>query len=154
MRFSSFIAKRHIFARKSHSSVNIIAIIAMCGVAISTAALVVVLSVFNGIESIVGSMYSSLDTDLAITATKGKGFRYSDSIRQIIEQNPNIAIVGRSLREDALFGYQKQQQIGVLIGVDRNYLKATNLPHFTADGQFDLYLGSMPIANIGAGIAY
>lgn len=154
MRFSSFIAKRHIFARKSHSAVNIIAIIAMCGVAISTAALVVVLSVFNGIESIVGSMYSSLDTDLAITATKGKGFRYSDSIRQIIEQNPNIAIVGCSLREDALFGYQKQQQIGVLIGVDRNYLKATNLPHFTADGQFDLYLGSMPIANIGAGIAY
>lgn len=154
MTFPAFIASRHIFARKAHSAVNIIAIIAMAGVAISTAALVVVLSVFNGIEAIVGNLYSSLDTDLAITAAKGKGFCYDDSLQRIVEQNPNLAAIGKSLREDALFEYQKQQQIGQLVGVDFNYLKATGLPDHTVDGEFALYLGSMPIANIGAGVAY
>lgn len=154
MTFQAFIASRHLFARKAHSAVNIIAIIAMAGVAIGTAALVVVLSVFNGIESIVGSLYSSLDTDLAITASHGKGFRYGDSLQRIVSKNPNLATIGRSLREDALFAYQNQQQIGCLIGVDDNYLKATNLPKHAIDGDFNLRLGSMPIANVGAGVAY
>lgn len=154
MGFASFIAYRHIFARKSHSAINIISSIAMGGVAISTAALVVVLSVFNGIESLVGGMYSSLDTDLAIIAAEGKGFRYGDSLRSIVEGHPRVVTVGRSLREDALFGYQEQQQIGMLVGVDHGYLRATQLPSHTADGKFDLYLGTMPIANVGAGMAY
>lgn len=154
MSFSAIIASRHIFARKAHSAVNIIALIAMAGVAICTAALVAVLSVFNGIEAIVGSLYSSLDTDLAITAAKGTGFRYNDSLQRIVEQSPNLATIGKSIREDALFGYQEQQQIGQLVGVDYNYLKATGLPEHSVDGNFALYLGSMPIANIGAGVAY
>jgi len=154
MGFSSFIAIRHVFAHKSHSAVNIISIIAMGGVMISTASLIVVLSVFNGIESIIRPMYSSLDTDLAITPTKGKWFYYSDSLRNTIEQNPYIETVGCVLQEDALFGYRDQQQIGLLTGVDNNYLSITKLPNFTKDGQFKLHLGTMPIANVGAGIAY
>lgn len=154
MSFAAFIASRHIFARKSHSAVNIIAIIAMAGITVSTAALVVVLSVFNGIESIVGSLYSSLDTDLAITAAKGKGFLYNDSMQRIVAQNPNLATIGKSLREDALFAYHDQQQIGQIVGVDYYYLKATGLPSHTIDGEFKLHIGTMPIANIGAGIAY
>ncbi len=154
MRLEFYVALRHLLARKSHSAINSIARIALGGVAISTMALVVVLSVFNGIASLVGAMYSALDTDLQIVPKQGKGFMYSDSLAQLLTSCPNIENVGQFIEEDALFTYLKRQHIGRLLGVDDNYVAMTRLQHFVQEGQFELHLGSVPQAQISTGIAY
>ena len=72
--FSFRIARRYLFSKKSHNAINIISGISATGVAIGTMALVVVLSVFNGFESLIAGMYSAFDPDLKITLVQGKSF--------------------------------------------------------------------------------
>lgn len=154
MRFEFYVALRHLLTRKSHSAISSIARIALGGVAISTMALIVVLSVFNGIASLVGSMYSALDTDLQIRPRQGKYFVYSDSLATLLAACPNVKNVGQFMEEDALFGYAARQHIGRLLGVDDSYASITQLASHVQDGEFALRLGSMPQAQISTGIAY
>ena len=78
MKFPFFIAKRYLFTSKSKNVVNIISYISLFGVAMGTAALVAVLSVFNGFEDLVLDMYNSFDPHLKITSSVGKTFKISE----------------------------------------------------------------------------
>ncbi|MFA7180737.1 MAG: ABC transporter permease, partial [Bacteroidales bacterium] len=80
MKLTLFIAKRYLFAKKSHNVVNIISIISAGGIAIGTAALIIILSVYNGFEGLVKSMYSTYESDLLITPSNGKHFSPSTAI--------------------------------------------------------------------------
>ena len=70
--FSFRIARRYLFSKKSHNAINIISGISAGGVAIGAMALVCVLSVFNGFESLITSMFSAFDPDLKITVVDGE----------------------------------------------------------------------------------
>ncbi|HJX71077.1 MAG TPA: hypothetical protein VJ346_03965, partial [Bacteroidales bacterium] len=74
MNFPFYIAKRYLFAKKSHNAINIISLISMGGVAVGTMALIVVLSVFNGFDNLVQSLFNSFNPDLLVTAKEGKTF--------------------------------------------------------------------------------
>ena len=74
MNFSAFIARRYLFSRKSHNIINIISTISVLGVATGTMALIIVLSVFNGFDNLIKSVFSSFDPDLLITINEGKVF--------------------------------------------------------------------------------
>ena len=74
------IARRYLFAKKSTNVINIITGIAVFGISVGTAALILVLSVFNGFEDLITSMYSNFNPDLKITIQKGKFFESSDSL--------------------------------------------------------------------------
>lgn len=74
MRLAPFIAGRYLFAKKSHNVINIISAISAIGMAIGTAALIIILSVYNGFDSLIRSMMSTVEPDLLITPSTGKVF--------------------------------------------------------------------------------
>ncbi len=154
MRWIFFIAQRYLFAKKSRAAIHVISLIAMVGIGVSTMALIVVLSVFNGIASLVGGMYSALDTDLRLVARQGKVFSYTVTDRAWLAAQPEIAHIGQTLEENALFGYQDKQHLGRLLGVDAHYATMVNLASHTYEGEFLLMRGSQPILAPTVGMAY
>ena len=72
MNLSLYIAKRYLFSKKSHQVINIISGVAIAGIALATAAMVCVLSVFNGFQGVVTEQFTAFDPDIKITASRGK----------------------------------------------------------------------------------
>ncbi len=126
----------------------------MVGIGVSAMALVVVLSVFNGITSLVGGMYSSLDTDLRLVPRQGKVFSCSAQDLAWLRAQPEITHVGRTLEENALFGYQEKQHLGRLLGVDAEYEQMVALASHCQEGQFLLQRGSQPLLVPALGMTY
>ena len=83
MNISFFIARRYLFSKKSHNAINVISAISVCGIAIATMAMVVVLSVFNGFGGIVEGMFNAFDPDLKVTVKEGKVFNYHEVIKNM-----------------------------------------------------------------------
>lgn len=154
MRFVFFIALRYLFSKKSRTAINVISVIAMVGIGVSAMALVVVLSVFNGITSLVGSMYSSLDTDFRLVPLHGKVFACSTEDLAWLRAQPEVAQIGRTLEENALFGYQEKQHLGRLLGVDAEYEQMVSLASHCHEGQFLLQRGSQPLLVPALGMTY
>ena len=72
MKLSLYIAKRYLFAKKSRNAINIISAVSVAGVAVGTMALIIILSVFNGLERMVSAIFNTFDPDIKITASEGK----------------------------------------------------------------------------------
>ena len=125
MNFSFFIAKRYFSTQKSSNFVHIISWVSLFGVAIGTAALILVLSVFNGFENLVLSMYNSFDPHLKITTIEGKTFNPDEASTLLltVEDIENSALV---LEEKALLKYQEKEYIAIAKGVSEEYLQMTN----------------------------
>lgn len=149
-----YIARRYLFAKKSHNIINIISIISVIGVATGVMALVVVLSVFNGFDSLIASLYSHIDSDLRIVAKQGKSFRIDTEPFEKVHQMSNVAVFAEVVEENALFRYRGKQHIGIVKGVSRNYTDLTGLKGKIIEGEFKLWQGSQPMAIIGEGVAY
>lgn len=149
-----YIARRYLFAKKSHNIINIISIISVIGVATGVMALVVVLSVFNGFDSLIANLYSHIDADLRIEAKQGKTFRTDSLPFEKVKQMPDVAVVAEVVEENALFRYRGKQHIGIVKGVSRNYTELTGLKSKIIDGDFKLWQGSQPMAAMGEGVAY
>ncbi len=154
MPFSLFVALHHLLSKKRVHATNTIAWIAMLGVSISAMAIVVVLSVFNGIESLVSSMYSTLDTDLKIVPSQGKVFRVGDALQALQETLPQGGRWGCVLEENALFSYGGRQHVGTMLGMDTAYASMSQLASHSIEGSATLYRGSQPLAILASGVAY
>ncbi len=135
------IARRYLFAKKSTNVINIITGIAVFGISVGTAALILVLSVFNGFEDLITSMYSNFNPDLKITVQKGKFFETSDSLLAQIKQIPGVEYVSETMEEVAFFEYKENKAIGVLFGVDENYLNVLSIDSTVREGKFKLFDG-------------
>ena len=85
------IALRYLVSKKAHNAVNIISIISTLGVVVTTAALICVLSVFNGFRGLIMGKLAQLDPQIAITATQGKAIEQADSVLQVVKQMPGVA---------------------------------------------------------------
>ena len=139
MNFPLYIAKRYLLAKKSHNIINIISAISVVGVTIGTMALVVVLSVFNGFESLVKSLYSAFDPDFKITATTGKTF-HTDMISSAeIKNMQGVISFVEVVEETALIKHEKEQYIVSMKGVAPEYLKDSPLEDFLYDGEMLLH---------------
>jgi ABC-type lipoprotein release transport system permease subunit len=124
----------------------------VCGVAVATVALVCALSVYNGFNDLVASMFSSLDPDLKVTPRAGKVFEPSEKIRRLTELN-GIASYGEVLQDHALIKYGERQQIGIIKGVDDNYRELTAIDRALIDGEFILFDEVTDYATLGIGLA-
>ena len=102
MNFPLYIGLRYLKAKKNQNVINIISMISIIGICVTTAALVVVLSVFNGFEELVASMYNTFDPDLQITAAKGKTFHNSDLDLTAIRQIDEVQSVSEVVEDNAL----------------------------------------------------
>ncbi|MDD2962164.1 MAG: ABC transporter permease [Muribaculaceae bacterium] len=155
-RLSLKVASRYIFARKSHSAVNLISIVAVCGVIITTAAIVCVLSVFNGFTHLVESKLSAIDPDIKIEATHGKTIENADSIINIIKQINGVSMAMPTIEENALAAFNSNQKPVIIKGVTADYEKATKVDSITKeDGRFLLHdeMGNHAVISVGSAIA-
>ena len=108
MNFTFEIAKRYLLAKKSTSAVNIITWISVVGITIGTSALILILSVFNGFESLLSGLYNSLNPDIKVVPIKGKYFEMDSS--QVVQMNaiPGIAKISKTVEEVCIFEYTNQ----------------------------------------------
>ncbi len=127
MNLSFYIARRYLFAKKSHHAINIISGISVCGVALATLALVCTLSVFNGFRELVAGFFTAFDPDLKITATHGGTFdSEAPPLRRVCEL-PGVEIAMSSVEENAMLRYKGRQEVAVIKGVEENFRQLTTI---------------------------
>ena len=147
------ISLRYLFGGK-RNLVNIITKISIFGVAGMTAALIVILSVFNGFDMVVCGLMNQVDPDLKIESVKGKTFLVDSTQKQQILAINGVRYLVENVEETALFQYEKHQNISVLKGVDSNYVYCNGVAEATFVGDFELYDPyHNPMCIIGSDIA-
>ncbi len=138
MKLPFYIAWRYLFAKKSQNVINIISAISVVGVALGTMALIVVLSVFNGFDTLIKSLFSVFDPDLKIELVEGKTFVPDDLITEQIEDHPGILYYSEILEENALLVYDERQHVVRMKGVDENYRNVSGVDTMIIQGDFIL----------------
>ena len=152
-RLSRKIAWRYLFSKKSHSAINAISIISVCGVAITTLALVCTLSVYNGFTQLIGSLYSQIDPQIKITPLQGKTLDTEENaIRQIAEW-PEVETFSPVIEENALCIYKERQRPVLVKGVPDNYTRLSHIQDIITSGSFLLNDGRIDYVTLGIGVA-
>lgn len=126
----------------------------MVGVAVGTMALVIVLSVFNGLEGLARSLYASFDAELKIESVKGKSFEITDEWLDKIRLIEGVEILTEVIEDNALFKYKNYQHLARLKGVSDNYLKQGRFEEGYIWGELELGTDSQPRAIIGRGVGF
>jgi lipoprotein-releasing system permease protein len=153
MNLSFFLAKRYLVAKKKHNIINVISWISIIGVATGTFALIVVLSVFNGFDVVIRSLYNSFDPEIKIELTKGKFFDANSVDFNKLEQIKGIAQYCTVIEENALLQNNDKQYPALIKGVSNTYNKVTGIDSMLTLGHFNLD-DNMPKACVGEAIAY
>lgn len=153
MNLPLFIAKRYLFAKKSHNVINIISLISAVGIAIGTTALVVVLSVYNGFEGLVKDIYSTYESDLVISPAKGKFFSPNGEHFDRIRNDERVHSLSEVLEENAFVTYARKESIATIKGVDSVYLSNPKIHESIIEGEFALMVKGVDHAIVGRGLA-
>jgi lipoprotein-releasing system permease protein len=151
---SFYIARRYLLGKKSRNAINIISSISVLGVATGTMALVIVLSVFNGFDQVVKSLFSTFDPDIRISAVEGKTFVPGDGTVDSLGQLPGVQAVSEVVEENVLLLYGDKQHIATIKGVDEAFEEVTGLDSMIYEGTMKLKDQNRPYAVVGQGVAY
>ncbi|MCT4623264.1 MAG: FtsX-like permease family protein [Schleiferiaceae bacterium] len=154
MNFPFFIAKRYLFSRHTTNAVNIITGISVLGVAVGAAAMIIVLSAFNGLETLIRGFYNTFDPDFKIELAEGKNIPFDEEIRNEIIRIPHVENCSYVLEEKALLRANDREFIATLKGVDHHYLRVTDFEHALAHGEFFPSQPEEDLAILGSGVAY
>lgn len=154
MHLPLFIAGRYLFAKKSHNVINIISAISAVGMAIGTAALIIILSIYNGFDELVKSTLSNVEPDILITPAKGKVFIPEGEAFDRIKANPMIGEYDLILQVNVFVDYDGHQGIAKAKGVDSAFEAESPLAEHITNGEFSLHKGQLPQMVVGAGLAY
>lgn len=145
-------AWRYFKAKKSTNVINIISWISITAIIIGTASLILVLSVFNGFEDLVKSLYSSFYPDLKVIPVKGKQITLTQDQLNKIRSIRGIKGLSLTVEEKALLQNGDYQTIVYLKGVDENYTSVTGVAEHVVKGKFDVGTSDFPLLVLGAGI--
>lgn len=152
MKLHRFIARRYLFAKKSHNVINIISIIAAAGIAIGSAALVIILSVYNGFDGVVRDLNDATTADIRITPAQGKVF-VCDGRFDALREDPRIRAVCGVLEENVFVQYGERNKVVTARGVDSLYTQVTALKDHLVEGSFDLSFGDLNQVVLGRLVA-
>lgn len=145
-------ASRYLFSKKSVNAINIISIISIVGVFVSTAALVIVLSFYNGMEKFILSMYSSFTPHLRIEPKEGKTFSKELTSFKTLAASSDVKNYVELLEDKILIQYDQQQFVGKLKGMDPSALTAQSEKDILHAGKFSIHDDTTNYALIGAQI--
>ncbi|MGN6533543.1 MAG: FtsX-like permease family protein [Ginsengibacter sp.] len=145
-------AWRYFKAKKSTNAINIISWVTAGVIAFSTLCQVLVLSVFNGFEDLVKSLYSNFYSDVKVVPDKGKTFTLTHTQLNDIHQISGIKGISLNIEEKALLQNGDQQTVVLLKGVDSNYSKVSGVPQKMYHGTFNVGNVDHPKLVLGAGI--
>lgn len=135
------IARRYLFAKKSHNIINIVSGISVFTVATIMAAMVIVVSAFNGLEKAITDIYNSFDPDIIITPAKGKILTNHENLIKTLDASGLIAQRTNVLEDNVLLRFDENQTIAVIKGVDSNYNAVTGIDTMLVEGS-EYYLGN------------
>jgi lipoprotein-releasing system permease protein len=152
--FSFFIARRYLFSKKSTNVINVISGISVIGVLVGTAALVILLSAFNGLESWVVKLYNSFDPDIKIERVDHKRFAAQEFPFDKLKSLQDVAYVLPVLEENGMLTYNEAQFICTIKGVAPQFVKMSGIDSMLSSGNFSLNDKNQPAALLGRGIAY
>ncbi len=145
-------AWRYFKSKKTTNAINVIAWISVLAIAVGTAALIIVLSVFNGFETLVKSLYGDFYSDIRISPAKGKFVELSPDQIQRIASLKGVGKISRIVEEKAVLVNGDYQAIIFLKGVDENYGTVNNLSHHIERGSYNTGTTANPALIVGAGI--
>lgn len=151
MNTAIYIAKRYLFSRKKVHAINILSGISMLGVFIGSAALVIILSVYNGFEKVILNLYSNFTPELKIEPKQGKTFDPNTAYFKALHKDPKLFSYTEVLEEKALIRYGTTGQfIGTVMGVSDEFLNNKQLDSTVEKGSFTLKDNGHNYAVIGA----
>ena len=154
MNLSYFIAKRYFFSRKKQNFINVISIISMIGVAVGTMSLVIVLSVFNGLEDLFRSLHSTFNSEIQVRPARGKTFPVDAALIRRIEGIEGVEEVYEIVEDNALLSYRKAQHLVKMRGVPEAFLHQNGMDSMIVAGKIRPRNGETQYAIIGSGVQY
>ena len=147
-------ALRYLFARKSHNVINIISGISVAGMAIGTAALVVILSVFNGFNKLVSDSLDDAQPDLVVKPAAGKAFVPDSTAFSWLYDQEMVYNMSSIIEEQAFIAFDGKQSLARVKGVDSVFEEESPLQNHITDGVFSLHRGERPRAVVGSALAW
>lgn len=153
MKFPIYIAKRYLFAKKTHNAINVITLISVVGVMIGAMAMIIVLSVFNGLEKLILSLGNSFNPDIEITLSEGKTFALDAFPADELMHIPGVVAYSEIMEETALIMYREKQHLVKMRGVSESFIDITGIDTLMVDGAFILQEGDADFIILGQGVA-
>ena len=148
------IARRYFRSKNKRNIITIISNISMIGVAVGTMALIIVLSVFNGLEDLVRTLYGKSDPNLVISAAKGKAFDVDRTFLMKLENTPGVALLTEVIEDNALLQYHDRQMVVKMRGLSDNYFGQSQIDANIREGDHRLRRDSLELALVGAGVQH
>lgn len=154
MKLPFFIARRYLFSKKSSNSINIITWVSILGIGVGTAAIILVLSVFNGLTEFIEDLFSAFDPDVKIVSAEGVYMQDSLQVLENLANDPRVAAITRSLEGRIGLQFEDNLAYGVLKGVEDNFTEVNRLDTFVYDGGYSFAArNGINRAVFGSGIA-
>ena len=155
MNLPFFIARRYLVSKRKANFINIIAILAIGGIAFSTGALIIVLSIFNGLEDLLRSLNNSFDPEIKVEARQGKSFQSSAELIKAVEGVEGVDLVTEVIEDYAYLRYRDANQVVIIKGVSDNFLEQNRIQESTiVEGNLRLTDGPVNYAIVGRGIEH
>ena len=145
-------ALKYLTSRKSHSVINIIATVSLLAVVVPVAAMVILLSVFNGFESLVRDLYKVVDADIEITAERGVD-PSDGEFRRCVEETKGVEALSFAVEHQAMLSYRDNRAVVLLRGVDENYNRVVPIEQYTMAGDAVVQFGDIDRVMLGEGVA-
>ena len=146
------IASRYLVSKKSTNVINIISGISIAGMTVGALGLVLVLSVFNGFEDLVKSLYNTFNPELQITPKQGITFTVDSSKIILLKKVNGVKAVAEVLEANALLRYDSNQDIPTIKGVSDNYEQVSSVDSTIIRGRYLLHDAHNNYAVLGAGV--
>ena len=151
---SRLFARRYLFSRNSRSVINIISGVSIAAVAVPVAAMIVLLSVFNGFEGIIRELRSSFDADIAIRPARGAVFEI-----EALPKGEILAVEGAEaasyvIEQGAMVGYGPERTVAGIRGADADYASVLPVDETITAGDYEVELGEIDKIVLGRGLAY
>jgi len=140
-------------SKKSNNAINIISWISIVAIALTTAALVIILSAMNGLTGVVANLYNAIEPDIKITPAKGKFFVADENFIAGIKSTKGVNQVSGCINDNVLLKHGDKQAIVTIKGVDDNFKTVTRFDSVIKEGKFQLKHGTDRFAVLGRGVA-
>ncbi len=152
MNLPVWIARRYFFSRKKRSFISWLSILSMLGVGVGTMTLVVVLSVFNGMEELNRQMFKTFEADMTVSPRQGKRFLATPALLNRLQRVNGVEWIASVAQDNALARYANAQTVIKLKGVDDNYLRRRQLDSAMLEGRLLLQRDGTNYAIVADGV--
>ena len=153
MNLPFFIARRYLVSKRKKNFINVISIISVVAVTIITAAIIIVLSVFNGLGDLIQSLNNSFDPEIKIESSKGKSFTVSQPLLEKIKSIEGVEVVTEVIEDYSYARYNNASRPVTIKGVSDNFVEQQRMPKQSIiEGEMSLKKNGVPRALIGSGV--